>query len=207
MSILYDGDIAIAPLTEGDLPEIYKLNMNYDTCVGAGFWVDMPTYQAFDKWMHEYMNKVDHTKCHMAIVARSHVYARNRSEQFMGVVSAFDMSDYHRTAEVAIRIAPHMQRKGIAKKALSLMLKYLFEIRGYRKVYAQIYDSNEASKKLFTSMGFEKEATLKKHEMHMGRYQDVEVYSIWNMVGDRGQDEYEDFVNTAYWVEEDTWGQ
>ena len=41
----------------------------------------------------------------------------------------------------------------------------------------------------------------------MGRYQDVEVYSIWNMVGDRGQDEYEDFVNTAYWVEEDTWGQ
>ncbi len=186
MSILYDGDIAIAPLTEGDLPEIYKLNMNYDICVGAGFWIDMPTYQAFDKWMHEYMNKLDHTKCHMAIVARSHVYVRNRSEQFIGVVSAFDMSDYHRTAEVAIRIVPHMQRKGIAKKALGLMLKYLFEIRGYRKVYAKIYASNEASKKLFTSIGFEKEATLKKHEMHMGQYRDVEVYSIWNTMRDRG---------------------
>lgn len=180
--LLYEG-VMLSPLEKDDLPLVYELNMTYGICRGAGFWRDMPTYEAFEGWMSEYLKKIDKTKCHLVISEYDEVRGTRKG---VGVVSAFNMSDVHRTAEVSIRILEEFQGKGIAKKALRLVLEYLFKIRGYRKVYAQIYDSNEASKKLFTSVGFEKEAVLKKHEMHMGQYRDVEVYSIWNTMIDRG---------------------
>lgn len=180
--LLYEG-VMLSPLEKDDLPLVYDLNMTYGICSGAGFWRDMPTYEAFEGWMSEYLKKIDKTKCHLVISEYDEVRGTRKG---VGVVSAFNMSDVHRTAEISIRILEEFQGKGIAKKALRLVLEYLFKIRGYRKVYAQIYDSNEASKKLFTSVGFEKEAVLKKHEMHMGQYRDVEVYSIWNTMIDRG---------------------
>ena len=180
--LLYEG-VMLSPLEKDDLPMVYDLNMTYGICSGAGFWRDMPTYEAFEGWMSEYLKKIDKTKCHLAVSEYNEMCGTRKGA---GVVSAFNMSDVNRTAEVSIRILEEFQGKGIAKKALRLVLEYLFKIRGYRKVYAQIYDSNEASKKLFTSVGFEKEAVLKKHEMHMGQYRDVEVYSIWNTMIDRG---------------------
>ena len=180
--LLYEG-VMLSPLEKDDLPLVYDLNMTYGICSGAGFWRDMPTYEAFEGWMSEYLKRIDKTKCHLVVSEYDEICGTRKG---VGVVSAFNMSDVHRTAEVSIRILEEFQGKGIAKKALRLVLEYLFKIRGYRKVYAQIYDSNEASKKLFTSVGFEKEAVLKKHEMHMGQYRDVEVYSIWNTMIDRG---------------------
>ena len=180
--LLYEG-VMLSPLEKDDLPMVYDLNMTYGICSGAGFWRDMPTYEAFEGWMSEYLKRIDKTKCHLVVSEYDEMCGTRKG---VGLVSAFNMSDVHRTAEVSIRILEEFQGKGIAKKALRLVLEYLFKIRGYRKVYAQIYDSNEASKKLFTSVGFEKEAVLKKHEMHMGQYRDVEVYSIWNTMIDRG---------------------
>jgi len=174
--LLYEG-VMLSPLEKDDLPMVYDLNMTYGICSGAGFWRDMPTYEAFEGWMSEYLKRIDKTKCHLVVSEYDEICGTRKG---VGVVSAFNMSDVHRTAEVSIRILEEFQGKGIAKKALRLVLEYLFKIRGYRKVYAQVYTNNVVSTNLFISAGFKREATLLEHEMHMGKYMDVAVYSIWS---------------------------
>lgn len=203
MSILYGESISITPVSSSDLEELYAMNMNYDISSGTGFWIDMPNFSTYEKWMQSYLQGEDKTKIHFVIVDEVSYYTddEGRTYDVLGVVSAFNMSDLHRTAEVAVMVKPEQQGKGIATQAVSLVLKYLFGIRGYRKVYAQIYEDNAASIGLFKGLGFEGEAYLKEHEMHLGKYTGVLIYSKWNR-----RELVEDTTDTTHGFEEDTWG-
>ena len=131
MSVLRLDNVVLRPLEQDDLLMVYKLNMDYGICAGAGFWADLPTVTAFLGWMQEYMDKINKDKVHLAIELHT--------DRVAGVISAFEISDRHKTAEIGIRLQPDAQGKGVGLKAIQLMLWYLFMIRGLRKVYAQVY--------------------------------------------------------------------
>lgn len=183
MSILEVGKIALVPLQETDLQAVYELNMDYDICSGAGFWPDMPTYEAFLGWMEPFLKEVNKEKYHFAIVPRSTVENKcvDGNRFVCGVVSAFNVNDFHKTAYVGIRIRKTLQKQGYATTAMKALLWYLCKIRGMRKVYAEVYDNNEPSQKLFQKLGFVEEARLQKHEFHLGEYRDVIVYSKYGV--------------------------
>ena len=180
MSILEVGKIALVPLQETDLQAVYELNMDYDICSGAGFWTDMPTYEAFLGWMEPFLKEVNKDKYHFAIVPQSTV-ENSGNRLVCGVVSAFNVNDFHKTAYVGIRIRNTLQKQGYATTAMKAFLWYLCKIRGMRKVYAEVYDNNEPSQKLFKKLGFVEEARLQKHEFHLGEYRDVIVYSKYGV--------------------------
>lgn len=75
---------------------------------------------------------------------------------------------YAGTAELGYWIGEPFWGKGIATKAVELIIKYGFEQLGYRRIYAGTYAFNTGSMKVLEKNGFEKEGVFKKAVMKNG---------------------------------------
>ena len=70
------------------------------------------------------------------------------------MIDLFDFDPYHQRAGVGIIIHSKYREKGYAYEALSIFLEYCFNNLALNQLYANIMDSNEASKQLFEKAGF-----------------------------------------------------
>lgn len=61
-----------------------------------------------------------------------------------------------------------------------VFFNYCFETLGLKKIKALIYPENFRVVRLLTRCGFEKEACLKSETLRGGKFQDIEVYSLFN---------------------------
>lgn len=69
---------------------------------------------------------------------------------------------------------------GFTYYAAVVFFNYCFETLGLKKIKALIYPQNFRVIKLLTRCGFSKEALLKSETLRGGKFQDIEVYSLFN---------------------------
>lgn len=82
------------------------------------------------------------------------------------------------TASIVVVIHPKFRRYGLAMTLLDEMIPLAKELR-IEKLYANLLDEHKEAKKLFSSIGFKREAMLKDHiKDAYGRYRDVKIYSM-----------------------------
>jgi len=85
----------------------------------------------------------------------------------------------NRKAEVSIYIGEKdWQKKGAATDSLRILVKYGFETLNLYRIYAIIFESNEASIKLFEKCGFKFEGRHRKAHYVNDQYWDELVYGI-----------------------------
>ena len=99
-------------------------------------------------------------------------------ERLVGKLAFFNLNLLNRSAELGYSVDPEMQRRGIAREGLSLLVKYLFRQLNLNKVYAQTGAFNTASVALLEALGFKRDAVLREHHFHDGRLHDDYVYSL-----------------------------
>lgn len=68
---------------------------------------------------------------------------------------------------------------GIAAEAGIIAYRYLFEKYPIRKLYAEIYEYNQASLSFIRRIGFEEEGFLKNHIYYQGRYYGKFIYALY----------------------------
>lgn len=81
-------------------------------------------------------------------------------------------------AEIRIVVAKDFRGSGLAKKIISELFFYALK-RGFKKIIAQVPFYQLNTIKIFESLGFEKEAILKKHIMVQGKYFDLLIMSVF----------------------------
>jgi len=74
--------------------------------------------------------------------------------RMLGVISLFNFSDDRKEAEVGYELHPNVQRQGLMKEALKLVLLYAKDKLGLRYVHAHTHRGNEASKRLLAHYQF-----------------------------------------------------
>lgn len=80
----------------------------------------------------------------------------------VGCIDLFEFDPYNQRAGVGILIADNEHRKqGYAAESLSLLTNYCFEVLNFKQLYCHIPVDNEASVRLFTSLGFEQTGRCK----------------------------------------------
>ncbi|MED3689869.1 GNAT family protein [Peribacillus butanolivorans] len=84
----------------------------------------------------------------------------------------------HKRAEIGYEIHPEQWGKGYASEAVSRVLTYGFDVMNLTRIGAVIFLNNEASNKLLTNIGFQKEGVLKKYMYQNGVAHDTYVYSL-----------------------------
>jgi RimJ/RimL family protein N-acetyltransferase len=82
------------------------------------------------------------------------------------------------TFSYGIDIIPGHQRRGYAREAILIVLKYYFEELRYQKVTVPVHGDNEASIRLHEKIGFQKEGALRRMIFTHGQYFDELWYGL-----------------------------
>ena len=101
------------------------------------------------------------------------------SGRLIGTIGLHAIDFFHATAAISILIGERdFWRKGFGKEALSLILMHSFEKLCLEKLTSGMYSENIASRKLFASIGFTQEATLRSQVKWRGKRIDVYKYGL-----------------------------
>ncbi|MEM6687721.1 MAG: GNAT family N-acetyltransferase [Bacteroidota bacterium] len=86
----------------------------------------------------------------------------NAKKENVGLIDLFDFDPKNKRVGVGLLIARNeFRHKGYGKEALQLVCKYAFKHLQVHQLYANIGEDNEASIKLFESVGFQKSGIKK----------------------------------------------
>lgn len=85
-----------------------------------------------------------------------------------------------RRVGLGLFVAPEHRRKGYAKEAVQLAIRYAFGRLGVSMLYADILESNVACCRLFDELGFTHTATLPKWHYAEGEYHNLRYYQLWD---------------------------
>ena len=100
----------------------------------------------------------------------------------IGTISLLNIDYRNRKAELG-RVCigdKNFLHKGYCSSAINLVKEYAFKNLNIRKLYCEVFNSNEKAVNLYKKCGFVQEAVLIKHIFKNGKYEDVAIYSLFN---------------------------
>lgn len=89
-------------------------------------------------------------------------------------------ANYRFTVEIGYWLGEAHWGKGIASEAVRAIVQYAIQELSCQKIYAEVYEHNQASMRVLEKAGFEKEAILKREIIKNGKFIDVHRYAIWS---------------------------
>lgn len=112
--------------------------------------------------------------------APSFFYAISFNKELAGSIGAVIKEDiYRKTAEIGYFLGESFWGKGIAARAIKLMVDILFKQTDVVRIYAEPFFNNKASQRALEKAGFEHEATLKKNIFKNGAVMDSCIYACF----------------------------
>lgn len=83
-----------------------------------------------------------------------------------------------REGSLGIWTAPPHWGEGYATEAAEVVVDYAFDERNLHRVVAQVIETNDGSRRVWETLGFEHEGTRRESEFMGGEYRDMEVYGV-----------------------------
>lgn len=87
----------------------------------------------------------------------------------VGCCGGLYLNNLLKSIEFSIFVAPEFQGQGLAKDAMLLLLKYLFEDMNIHKVWGEVYEFNDAIG-FYRKLGFKDEGMLRDNCFKEGKY-------------------------------------
>lgn len=101
--------------------------------------------------------------------------------ELIGAIGINLQEDVNRfCAEIGYWIGEPYWGKGIATAALKKCTEFAFANYSLTRIYAQVFEGNDASEKVLLKAGYKKEATLRKSVFKEGKFLDQHIYAILN---------------------------
>jgi len=106
-------------------------------------------------------------------------FAIANDEELIGGIGIHPQDDVYKfSCEIGYWIAEPFWGKGIVSAALKEMTKYTFRNFKFNRIFAAVFEGNNASEKVLQKAGYKPEATLRKAVFKEGRFLDQYIYSI-----------------------------
>jgi RimJ/RimL family protein N-acetyltransferase len=99
--------------------------------------------------------------------------------ELIGGIGAVPQTDVHRfSAEVGFWLGQSHWNKGIITIVLPVFCNYLFTKFNFNRLTANVFEGNEASKKVLEKTGFVLEGTLRKNVFKENKFVDHYIYGL-----------------------------
>lgn len=106
-------------------------------------------------------------------------FAIATEEELIGAIGLEPKDDVHRySVEIGYWLAEPYWGKGIATKAVQILTEYAFRHFDFNRIYADVFEGNNASVKVLENAGYQLEARLRKSVFKEGKFLDQFLYSI-----------------------------
>lgn len=96
----------------------------------------------------------------------------------LGTVRIHPLDPKNRTGTINIKLLEKGRGRGLGRRAMQLLLKYMFFELDLRVATATVLETNTASRGLFESLGFFEEGFLRSRIFKDGRAQAVVSFSL-----------------------------
>lgn len=134
----------------------------------------------------ETLNNIEQAEAFVDFFANSYKEKRGvrwgiELKGYQGIIGTMGFNAWspkHKRAEIGYEIHPEHWRKGYTFEAISKVIQYGFNEFDLTRIGAVVFMENEASIKLLTKAGFEKEGILRDYMYQNGEAYDAYVYSI-----------------------------
>jgi RimJ/RimL family protein N-acetyltransferase len=136
--------------------------------------ISFPTSRVQDHQARENLIKKDNTNDNFFWMIE------DLSGTLVGFIGTFDCERRHGTLKYGVVIKRDFWRKGFAKEALTILLRYYFWELRYQKVVAIVYAFNQASIKFYESFGFVLEGRLRRMVYTNGTFYDELYFGMTN---------------------------
>jgi RimJ/RimL family protein N-acetyltransferase len=99
---------------------------------------------------------------------------------FIGDCGFFNVVQGSGTAEVGIGIGDRAYwGRGYGREALTLLVDYGFRLQNYRKLWLEVYGSNERAIRSYQAVGFVEEGRQREQVWSGGRYEDTVLMGLF----------------------------
>lgn len=111
------------------------------------------------------------------------IVTNDEKENFLGTISLVGIDMRNKKAELGrFYLHPLERGKGYGVEIIALLLEYSFNHLNLHKIYLEVLSENIQAINLYKKLGFCKEGLLKNHIFKNGKYQDIQIYSIFTTV-------------------------
>lgn len=169
---LTDGRIALRPLAAGDAAA-YAAAFRDDPDLGRllGFESDPDeaTVRARIEAQRERGEDVAFFRLAIADAA---------TDSFWGEVIVHSLHGHHRRGEVGFFVVPAQRRRGVASRAVTLTVSWLFSELDLLRVEMTTTPENQVVPALARRLGFEQEGILRSRNVERGRRADVVWFGL-----------------------------
>lgn len=160
--------VILRALERDDLKRLHALERNVDLVVlGDGSW--QPTSLAsFEKWFDKHVEDKD--KAEFVIEVDGKV---------IGGIGLHGQRRRDGTAQFGIGINdPEYIGKGCGRDAVNVLLRWAFQVQNYRRIWLDVWGTNERAIRAYRACGFVEEGRLRQHVYVNGVYQDQVVMGL-----------------------------
>ncbi|MEO4054679.1 GNAT family protein [Solibacillus sp. CAU 1738] len=105
---------------------------------------------------------------------------RKGTTGIIGTIGFNNWTSKHKRAEIGYEIHPDHWKKGYASEAVKKVLSYGFNEMELSRIGAIVFTENDASNKLLSKIGFQKEGILQQYMYQNGKAHDTYMYAILN---------------------------
>ncbi len=161
-------EVIIRPMIKEDVEELYKFFSKLDKEDRQFLRDDVSKKEVIQKWAENLNYDI--------VLPLLAFY--NGEVIADGTLHASNYFWTRHVAEIRIVVAKDFRNLGIGKKIVSELF-FVSLKRGFKKIVAQIPFYQQNTIRIFESLGFEKEAILRKHIMIQGKFIDLLIMSIF----------------------------
>lgn len=105
-------------------------------------------------------------------------FALARGDEIIGGIGLHPQDDVHRhSAELGYFVAEPLWGQGIATRAVGAIVDWGFSARGYVRIFAHVFEGNDASARVLIKNGFAAEGRQRKAILKSGRLLDQFVFA------------------------------
>lgn len=100
------------------------------------------------------------------------------SDRLIGTISLWKIEKDNHRADIGYMLHPEYQRQGLMGEAMTVVLRYGFDVVGLHSIVADINPGNAASRALLRRSGFRQEAYFRENLYFNDRFLDSEIWVI-----------------------------
>lgn len=106
-------------------------------------------------------------------------FAIASEKELIGAIGIHLQEDVNRfSAEIGYWLGEPFWNKGIISQALKLFTEFVFTNFELNRIFANVFEGNDASEKVLLKCGYKKEATLQKAVFKEGKFIDQYIYAL-----------------------------
>lgn len=107
------------------------------------------------------------------------IFTKEEPDRLVGIIEAMDFNQKVGMVTVGYFLAEPFWGKGIATKAVRVLVRYLFDMVNVNRIQAEVMPRNHESKNVLLKNGFMKEGTLRQAAIWSGKgIVDLEIYGM-----------------------------